>query len=337
MRRRDLWAVLVLLIAGLMGGCSTKVQDRGQESVIQDQEEIQNTQQFSFEDVADLEFCFSSGAGAWRTVLHIHEDGSFDGQYMDSNMGSNIEEYPGGTAYYSEFSGTFTEPEQEDTYTWRFQIDTLEYTYDFGQEARDGILYEYTEANGLSDAEDLYIYLPGAELAALPENYRSWVGYSDLENIQETELPFYGLYNEKQESGFLSYVRSTRETLNWMDEKKIDVLVSQAEAETTRLKEELQNAVTQADMNSLSLQLYEVWDGVLNEIWGILKENLSDSAMAKLTEEERKWIGEKERTVQEAGAEVEGGSLQPLIVNSKAYEMTHDRVFELLSQIYDGF
>ena len=33
---------------------------------------------FSFADVAELEFYFSSGEGAWRTVLYIHADGSFD-------------------------------------------------------------------------------------------------------------------------------------------------------------------------------------------------------------------------------------------------------------------
>jgi len=41
---------------------------------------------FSFADVANLEFYFSSGAGAWRTVLYIHEDGSFDGEYLDSDL-----------------------------------------------------------------------------------------------------------------------------------------------------------------------------------------------------------------------------------------------------------
>lgn len=294
-------------------------------------------QEFSFADVAGQEFCFSSGAGAWRTVLHIHEDGSFDGQYMDSDLGSCTEEYPGGTAHYSAFSGSFTEPEQVEEDTWRFQIAALEYTYDFGQEIRDGVLYEYTEAYGLSQAEDFYLYLPGKKLADLPEAYRSWVGYYDLDSVEETELPYYGLYNEKQEEGFSSYTRNAKETLDWMEEKKIDTVVSEAQEETARLKEELDNAVTQADMNVISQQLYEVWDGALNEIWGILKENLSESAMAELTEEEREWIQEKERTVQEAGAEVEGGSIYPLIVNGKACEMTQERVYELLSEIYEGF
>lgn len=332
MKKKWLRSILILALISLAAGC-------GKDSQIMEEEKQPQTdsRDFSFADVADLEFCFSSGAGAWRTVLHIHEDGSFDGQYMDSNMGSYTEEYPGGMAYYSEFSGNFTEPEPVNEDTWRFQIGSLNYTYDFGQESRDGILYEYTEAYGLTGSEDFLLYLPGTELASLPENYRSWTGYYDLSSTEETELPFYGLYNEKQEEGFSSYARNTKETLNWMDEKKIDVLVSQTELQAALLKEELQNAVTQGDMNSLSLQIYEAWDGTLNEIWGILKDNLSEAAMAKLTEEELEWIQEKEKAVQEAGAEVEGGSIYPLIVNSKASEMTRERVFELLSQIYEGF
>lgn len=362
MKKRWLLPVLILGISCLAAGCGlgTKSSDDRQEAEMQNEntqkaqspektaeentegegdsgQEQAKPQEFSFADVAGQEFCFSSGAGAWRTVLHIHEDGSFDGQYMDSDLGNCTEEYPGGMAHYSAFSGSFTEPEQVEEDTWRFQIAALEYTYDFGQEIRDGVLYEYTEAYGLSQAEDFYLYLPGKKLADLPEAYRSWVGYYDLDSVEETELPYYGLYNEKQEEGFSSYTRNAKETLDWMEEKKIDTVVSEAQEETARLKEELDNAVTQADMNVISQQLYEVWDGALNEIWGILKENLSESAMAELTEEEREWIQEKERTVQEAGAEVEGGSIYPLIVNGKACEMTQERVYELLSEIYEGF
>jgi len=65
---------------------------------------------FSFEEVADREFYFSSGAGGWYTVLHIHGDGSFDGHYQDMDMGDSGSEYPEGTLYSSDFSGRFTEP-----------------------------------------------------------------------------------------------------------------------------------------------------------------------------------------------------------------------------------
>ena len=38
----------------------------------------------------------------------------------------------------------------------------------------------------------------------------------------------------------------------------------------------------------------------------------------------------KEKEVAEAGAEYEGGSIQPMVMNLKAAEMTKARVYELL-------
>jgi len=55
--------------------------------------------------------------------------------------------------------------------------------------------------------------------------------------------------------------------------------------------------------------------------------------MKKLTEEERSWIAEKEKAVHAAGEEAEGGSLQALIVNRKAAELTKIRVYELAKRL----
>ena len=55
--------------------------------------------------------------------------------------------------------------------------------------------------------------------------------------------------------------------------------------------------------------------------------------MAVLTEEELRWIADKEAAVQEAGAEFEGGSMQPLIMNQKAAALTRDRVYELADKL----
>lgn len=55
--------------------------------------------------------------------------------------------------------------------------------------------------------------------------------------------------------------------------------------------------------------------------------------MAVLTEEELRWIADKEAAAQEAGAEFEGGSKQPLIMNQKAAALTSDRVYELADKL----
>ena len=352
----------VILIAGLAAGCGQTQQEpdlsaaeeteQTQEDGVQDGESVPEGQAgdkvsaegFSFADVADREFYFSSGAGAWYTVLYIHEDGSFDGHYEDTNLGDMGDNY-NGTIYYSDFTGQFTEPEKVDDTTYRFRIQSIEYPLGFGEEIKDGVRYSYTGEYGLDGAEELYMYLPGSELADLPESFLTWVGYYNPESTEETNLPFYGLYNEKMDQGFSSYVRehAVTETEDWAQQIKAEAEAAQAEAD--RLEEELQNAAAQADMNELSGQIYAVWDNALNTIWEILKENKDEESMETLTEEERYWIRRKEETVQEAGAEVEGGSLYSLVVNSKAADLTRKRVYELAAEagadpgiqlIYDG-
>ena len=64
------------------------------------------TDPISFSDLANVEFMFTSGAGAWRTVLRIDEEGKFVGEFSDAEMGA-------GEYYLSNFSGQFKNPEAD--------------------------------------------------------------------------------------------------------------------------------------------------------------------------------------------------------------------------------
>ncbi len=283
-----------------------------------------------FTDVAGKEFYFSSGAGAWYTVLHIQEDGTFDGHYQDADMGDAGEAYPNGTLYYSTFSGSFTAPERAGDDAWVFRIASIEYEREPGtEEILDGVFYKYTDAYGLENAEDLYLYLPGAPISGLPESFVRWVGYYSVREVEGLPLPFYGLFNENAEEGFSTpieegaYVSPERYAVDW--------LIQQAEDAGKRLEADLQAAQTQADMNQISGQIYENWDGALNAVWKILKSYFMypEERMAQLTEEERAWIAMKEEAVLEAGKEYEGGSMQAMVQNLKAAELTQERLYEL--------
>ena len=46
-----------------------------------------------------VEFLFTSGAGGWSTQLSLNRDGSFTGEFHDSEMGDRTEEYPNGSVY----------------------------------------------------------------------------------------------------------------------------------------------------------------------------------------------------------------------------------------------
>ena len=351
------------LMAGVLGGCgadggsasenteqtrnafsggqeNTPSEDAREDNAKEEISDVEGTEQtqeesditafrgFSFADVADWEFYFSSGAGGWYTVLHIHEDGSFDGHFQDADLGVTGDGYPNGTIFLSDFYGTFTQPKKLDDTTYVFQIASIEYPLGFGEEIKDGYYFDYGTAYGLDGAEDLYMYLPGAKLADLPEEYRGWIGYYYLEDTTETELPFYGLYNVKEGEGFSSYDYAEADAVD-----RAKSALMQAEAKASELTEDIQNAQSQVELNVISLEIYTNWDETLNTIWGILKESLDVETMQRLTEEERDWIAEKEAAVEEAAAVYEGGSMHPMVWNLEAAELTRIRVYELMDYL----
>lgn len=276
---------------------------------------------FSFADISNVEFCFESGAGAWCTLLFVNSDGTFQGEYHDSDMGDIGDGYPNGTYYVCNFSGKFTEPEKVDDYTYSVTIESIELEQKPGtEEIEDEMRYVYSEPYGLDDATELLFYLPGIAVVDLPEGYKSWMtSYGDI--IGST-LPFYGLYNVNTEEGFSSYEMELSVSI---DEELAGVEQEAADLENKLNKEDL----TQTEMNTLSSDLYQLWDTELNAIWNQLKEKLDSSAMDSLTNEERKWITKKENEIKRAGADYEGGTMQPMVECLKGAELTKDRVYEL--------
>ena len=275
---------------------------------------------FSYADLKNLQFIYSSGAGAWATYLTINEDGTFSGEYHDSEMGSIGEGYPNGSCYLSVFQGAFSKPVKVNEYTYSVQVEKITYDQKPGtEEIIDEILYIYSEAAGLANSENIYIYLPDAPYETLPEGYKSWA-WMAREDADAPKLSFYGLYNEKDESGFVSYViKDSMEELMELTKVNSDIL-----------KKSLQEDVlSQTEMNLKSQELYELWDGVLNKLWKSLKEKLSDEAYQKLLTEQRQWIKDKEAAMEKAASEVKGGSMEPLLRNDTGASWTEQRVYEL--------
>ena len=111
---------------------------------------------------------------------------------------------------------------------------------------------------------------------------------------------------------------------------KLEAAIADAAEEAAQLEEMLQNEpLTQMEMNETAGAIYTIWDDLLNNIWGTLQETLDDETMAQLKAEQLDWIARKEADVQAAGAEVEGGSMYPLVTNLKAAELTEERVYVL--------
>lgn len=343
MKRTKITAMFMtmVLVAGVAAGCgaksvetndnselvmieSTDSENDGTENEAEETENAEGTEINIFDEVKNYEFRFSSGAGAWMTTLTIQPDGSFSGQYHDSDMGDTGEDYPYGTEYMCDFHGKFTEPVVKNSYTWQFEIDSIQFEKEpETEEIIDGVKYIYQDAYGLEDAKEIYLYLPDAPVSELPEGYREWVWYLALSDEEGATLGTYGLYNVEAKEGFCTETVSEIATeLN----AELAALEEEAQQMNDRLRE---GDLSQIEMNQLSGELFQLWDNELNSLWSRMKEKFDADAMEQLTEEQREWIQWKEREVKAAGSEVEGGSMQPLLENDKAAELTRDRVYEL--------
>lgn len=287
----------------------------------------------AFSEIAKYQFVFSSGAGAWQTMLNINEDGTFQGYYSDSDMGVTGEGYPNGIVYEFTFEGKFTTPKRVNDYTYSVSIETLKLEKEVGsEEIIDGIKYIYSEPYGLNDAKEIYIYTTKAPIKELPEGFRSWVGYMDLDNAKEEYLPFYGLYNVETESGFSSYVIEGIEEEN----PNLDIIaeVEEIEKQYKEMNDRLKNEdLNQLQMNFLAEEIYVLWDDEINKIWRYLKDTLDKETMDQLTSEQREWITKKESEINKAGSVYEGGSIRPMIEFLKGAELTRERVYELIQLI----
>lgn len=134
--------------------------------------------------------------------------------------------------------------------------------------------------------------------------------------------------NDMKESNGAQTMESEQEFDTEIDE--VDDYMTSIKEKSDKIKDSLEkDELTQTEMNVKSQELYELWDGALNDLWGKLKNKSSEEEFSKLLDEQRKWITDKENQVEEAGKAVEGGSIYPLVVNMEAAKITEERVYEL--------
>ncbi len=156
-----------------------------------------------FEALADR-FSFASGAGGWSTELMINDDGSFTGDYHDSDMGDMGDDYPNGTIYVCKFSGRFGDVKKVNDTTYSMHLQEISLENEVGDEwIEDDVRYVASEPYGLENADEIMVYLEGTPTADLPEEFLNWIAMPRAwgENIPEV-LPCQGLYNVAAQEGF---------------------------------------------------------------------------------------------------------------------------------------
>ena len=96
--------------------------------------------------------------------------------------------------------------------------------------------------------------------------------------------------------------------------------------------DQLKNANTQGEMNSLSRQIAEMTDAQLFVAYVRLYEKLGAKERAALVAEQTKWLKARVKAAK-AGVESEGGSLAPLEANNAEVTLTEKRLQELRTRL----
>ncbi len=152
------------------------------------------------------------------------------------------------------------------------------------------------------------------------------------ENGEKTSPENNGTENENAPEEPESQTAPAVETMSPI-RQQVEEEIARIEIESDAIKQELSSAMTQADMNKYSGELYKLWDDYINVLWGYLGDYMSEADFSALTDEQLDWIYEKEAAVEEACNEVKGGTMEPLVRNSVAAEWTEQRVYELIEYL----
>lgn len=154
----------------------------------------------------EQEFWFTTGASAMACRLMLNKDGSFTGNYHDTEHGMTGEDYPNGTRYQSSFWGSFEIVQQVNDYSVElklFEVQTSQPADEISFE--DGMRIITTIAHGVDGGSRFILYLPNATIAQIPEEGRTWLPLSAHTMKDNEQLGFYYLYNEHAETGFYAF------------------------------------------------------------------------------------------------------------------------------------
>ena len=180
--------------------------EKPEKTMLETAEDMDEEDSISFQDIPD-QFLYASGAGAWGNYIKIEDDGSFVGNYHDSEAGSVGKKHPHGTVYICDYYGQLSEPEKINEYTYSVKIKSLKMKEKPGKkEIDDKIKFIYTKPLGLEKGNELLFYSPNAPKSELPEKYLLWALPLSLseEEIEEEEIGYWGFFNPKTEAGFVN-------------------------------------------------------------------------------------------------------------------------------------
>ena len=140
--------------------------------------------------------------------------------------------------------------------------------------------------------------------------------------------------DDKQQSDPEGIIGPEDDDLSYDEKKSIqNSFYEKAELIQEYSDNHLDTAMTQSDINIESGVVFEKWDALLNEVYRYLKTEMPESEFKQLESDELAWIAKKEKAIDEASAQWEGGTGEPMARNMTAIEYTRDRCHYLMSLI----
>ncbi|WP_435923561.1 lysozyme inhibitor LprI family protein [Paenibacillus sp. DYY-L-2] len=96
--------------------------------------------------------------------------------------------------------------------------------------------------------------------------------------------------------------------------------------------QELYDEGTTVSMTKAAEEAYKRWDDALNEIYGALKNRLTEEDMAVLKKEQQAWITKRDEDAEKKAAEFKGGTMEALELLSAKAGITKGRCYELVGK-----
>lgn len=91
-------------------------------------------------------------------------------------------------------------------------------------------------------------------------------------------------------------------------------------------------SATTNDMYQEAYKEYKQWDTALNEIYGVLKTQLSATDMKKLQNEELQWIKDRDAKAKKDAAEMAGGTMEKVLYAGSLANSTQERCYQLVDK-----
>ncbi|WP_066083131.1 lysozyme inhibitor LprI family protein [Neobacillus novalis] len=105
----------------------------------------------------------------------------------------------------------------------------------------------------------------------------------------------------------------------------------QKELDALPEKKDSDKGVTNAMKNYYGIS-YEMYDNELNEIYALLKKELSPETMKDLKTEQIKWIEQKEKKANDERLKYNGGTFENVAMYISLYESTKERCYGLVNK-----